>query len=371
MQLSSEDSLKLNVLVATAQAVRIDEGQMCVLGLTGDNVAKVELHPTGPNDQCLRCVRAFLATAAFGSPTGYPLHLRHWTRCGDIRNTNPESLLMLGEEEAAVAASRIADLSDELARRIWWIVPTAEVARFLLANPAVIAGRLGPILVNHLIDYLPFETEPIAAIDSIGLVLGTGLLGAPQINDLWQKAKRRNHYYVGFLRNQPCGLPASLPAHGGYPKLVARLARTQNRYARELLYLLSGAGQTFLNMCERVLTKPADQDVVVALLDVMAAHFGSLRQPGEVWADIEELKDYTVRACMDPRLRSTPLTDLLEQAPEWQTEIGAMLLLIHADERLVRQQFASTDAVGSVMRHKIAPLIAPLVRSLQTLQARA
>ena len=101
------------------------------------------LHPTGPQDQYLRCVRAFLATSVFGSPTGYPLHLKHWTRLGSIQNTDPEALLMLGEEEAAVAASRIPRLSDELARRIWWIVPTAEVARFLLANPAVVAGQMG------------------------------------------------------------------------------------------------------------------------------------------------------------------------------------------------------------------------------------
>ncbi len=370
MQLSSEDSLKLNVLVSTAEAVRIDEGKMWVLGLTGDDVARVELHPTGPKDQYLRCVRAFLATWALGSPAGYPMHLKHWTRLGEIRNTDPQSLLMLGEEEAAVAASRIPDLSDEVARRVWWVVPTTEVARFLLAKPAVIAGRLGPILVNHLIDYLPYETEPIGAIESIGLILDSGLLEPSQVIALWQKAKRCNYYYVGFLRSQPRTLPIRLPAHRRHAELARRLAGTKDRCAREFLYLLSDAGQTFLNTCERVLSKPSDQDVVVALLDAMSTHFERLRHPAAVWSDVTELVDYATQQCTEARARSTHLAYLVNHAPEWQDEIAAMLILIHADERLVRHQFARSDAVGSVMRKKLAPTIAPLVRSLQVLLDR-
>ncbi len=370
MQLASEDALKLSVLVATAEAVRIDEARMCVFGLKGDDTARVELHPTGTHEQYLRCVRSFLTGAAPASRAGYPLHLKAWTRLGELNNADPAALLMLGEEEAAVAASRTPNLSDDMARRIWWVVSTAEVARFLLANPRVTQGRMGRVLVDHLLEYLPFETAPIAAIESIGLVLESGLLDAAEVMRLWHTARRRSHYYIGFLRARPRCLPEPGAAHPGYTELAHRVDAPENPFARELLHLLSGNGQAFLGACAQVLARAADQDVVVALLDAMSAHFKPLRVLDGAWTGIEELEVFVTKLRVDPARFSTPLAALLRDVPDYATEITALLTLAHADERLVRHLFARTDAVGSVMRDKIAPLTAPLLNCLYALQAR-
>ena len=56
MELSSEDTLKLNVLLANTDAVRINESTMCVHGLRGDSEAKVQLNPTCKPDKYIKLV---------------------------------------------------------------------------------------------------------------------------------------------------------------------------------------------------------------------------------------------------------------------------------------------------------------------------
>ena len=47
MQLSEEDSLRLNVLATASEAIRVDENQMAVFGLGGGGEHRVDLKPTG------------------------------------------------------------------------------------------------------------------------------------------------------------------------------------------------------------------------------------------------------------------------------------------------------------------------------------
>ena len=133
MALSDHDALCLNVLlVADVQAIRIDESNMTVYGLTDRGQASVELHPNCRSDQYLRHVREMLSEHVLDSPGGYPIYLRRWTRMGQIRDDTLARFLLLGEPEAVVAVVHAPGLTAELARRAWWAMPRAEHARRML-----------------------------------------------------------------------------------------------------------------------------------------------------------------------------------------------------------------------------------------------
>ncbi|HIP53125.1 MAG TPA: hypothetical protein EYH03_03835 [Chromatiales bacterium] len=155
MELSSEDALRLNVLLSNKpQAIRIDESRMVLYGLTESGEAKIKLNPTGKDEQYLKKVRETLSTHVTGSPGGYPVYLRRWTRMGQIREDNLDRLLLLGEPEAVIAVACAKGLNNELAHRAWWALPEPDNARRMLSNPAVVAGDMGKELAEFLIDYL-------------------------------------------------------------------------------------------------------------------------------------------------------------------------------------------------------------------------
>ena len=117
MELSHEDSLRLNVLLTQdLQAIRIDESAMIVYALTSKGEAKVRLVPSCRDDRYLRNVRELFSTHALGSPGGYPVYLKRWTRMRQTRADSLRGLLLLGEPEAIVAVANAPGLTDELAR---------------------------------------------------------------------------------------------------------------------------------------------------------------------------------------------------------------------------------------------------------------
>ncbi len=369
MELSAEDNLKLNVLIANAQAIRINEGNLCVYGLTGEAEAKIQLHPTCGPDRYIRAVRELLATHALGSPRGYPVYLKRWTRLGEMQNTRLEPLLKLGEDEAVVAVARTPGITDELSRRIWWALPTAEVARYLLEHRQVAQGPMGRILAEFLVEFLPFEEETAAVIHTVRLVLQPGLIDTEALQAIWQRAARKPHFYVGFLHTIPNELPEQRPHHEHYHTARLRLSASEDRFTRQLVRLLSGPGQAFLITCERVLRKPLDQDVVVSLLEALWEYMRDARIEEDGFQDIAALSDFANGAA--PLRRSAELQALIDAAPELAPQLRAMLLLAHAGEPLVRPVFARTDAVGSVMRGKLEHITTPLRAAIETLRAVA
>ena len=165
MELSSEDAFCLNVMLAAGvQAIRIDTSHMTVYGLTEKGEASVRLHPTCRHDQYLKLVRQSLAEHALDSPEGYPVYLRRWTRMGQLRDDNLAKLLLTGEEEAVVAVVHAPGLTDEIARRAWWVMPTLENARRMLEKEPVAHGAMGKVLAEFLVEHLPFEENPVAII---------------------------------------------------------------------------------------------------------------------------------------------------------------------------------------------------------------
>ncbi len=370
MELSSEDSLRLNVLLANQpQAIRIDESKLVVYGLSDNGELSVPLHPTGRAESYLRLVRELISGHILGSPGGYPVYLRRWTRMGQMRDQSLEQLLMLGEPEAVVAAVCSPGLTAELARRAWWAMEDAENARRMLANPVVTNSPLGAELADYLIEFLPFETDSEAIMDSVSLVLQPGLIDLALREDLWRKAGRKQVFLVGFLRALPDDLPDPMTPRTDCEPLkqnLVPLAAAGNPVARLLLRCISGAGQRFLDTLSRVLAKPPNQDVVTAAFELMREYFSQVRAVDEPALELAELQ-----ADADA-FASTAAPDevrvCLECLPRIAPDIVALRLLSGVGYATLRPVLPDPTTLGTLMRRKLTPVIDPLQAAIACLR---
>ena len=373
MELSAEDSLRLNVLLANPlQAVRIDESSMTVHALSDQGEASVKLNPSGRDDQYLKKVRELLSSQVLGSPGGYPVFLRRWTRMGQARDNSLEQLLLLGEPEAVVAVVHASGLTDEIARRAWWAMPVADNARRMLERDCVVTGEMGPVLAEYLVEYLPFETEHKAMVETVRLVLQPGLISEDLRDKLWRSAKRKSSYYVGFMRASPDRLPETGRPRKDWQQVRAALAgliEAGNPVAMQLCRCLGEPGQVFLRTAEAVLNKPADQDVVVEFLNAIQAYFSSVCPHRAADAEMQTLVADAAALLDGPPVCATTsaLQAVLEVLPGYGADLHAMLVLSWVGESLVNPIFARTDAIGSVMRKKIEPVTLPIRQQLAQL----
>jgi len=367
--LTAEDSLRLNVLVATAEAIRIDEGRLCVYGLDADQELKVELNPNCRAEQYLSQVRELLSGAVLGSPGGYPVFLRRWTRMGQVDNDQLDKLLKIGEPEAVIAVSCAPSLTDDLARRAWWAAPEAENARRMLKSPAVVAGHMGRVLAEYLIDYLPFESEHRDAIESVRLVLQPGLVDEATQQRLWEAGRNRRSYRVGFLAALPDALPDAEPARidlADHAAALMALVAAGNGHARLLQRLMDAPGQTFLREVQEALRRPADQEVYSAILEAVGGYFrGGREAAANLPRGVEALSERVVGHMAAP---PAALADLLNAVPTLAAELAAMETLALVSDALVVSIFAHSSAVGSVMRKKVEPVTQCLSGALSTLR---
>ena len=207
MNLSNEDNLRMNVLLhQELHAIRIDESKMVVYGLSEKGEATVSLKPNCKDEVYIKQVKELISSHVLGSPGGYPIFLRRWTRMGQSNTGQSrteeslERLLLLGESEAIVAVVNAEKISNEIARRAWWALPTASNARCLLRHKDVVYGDMGKELAEFLVEFLPFEEEPSAMIESARLVLQEGLISKEVSDGLWKKGQRKNALLVGFLK---------------------------------------------------------------------------------------------------------------------------------------------------------------------------
>jgi hypothetical protein len=372
MQLASEDSFRLNVLLASKpKAIRIDESKLVVYGLTDKGEAKIELKPTGRPEQYLRAVRELISGHILGSPGGYPIYLKRWTRMGQMRDESLEQLLMLGEPEAVVAAVGSPGLTEELARRAWWAMEDADNARRMLENPAIVASAMGPVLAAYVLDYLPFETETDKQTDSVRLMLTPGLLQPAQVQDLWAKSARKQAYLVGFLRALPDDLPQPLPARADVASLEAALAGLRaagNPIAALLARVLSGQGQTWLRTVATVLDKPPNQDVVTAAFDCLCTYFAGLRPEGASKAAMSELMaEAEAFAAADGA--ADAVRAVLGVLPQARDDVVAMRVLSGVGYGVMRPELSDPSTQGSLMRRKLKPVIEPILGCIDQLRA--
>ncbi len=365
MDLSSEDALRLNVLLANRpQAIRIDESTMTLYGLVEQGEVRVPLNPNCRDDRYLRKVRELLSGQVLGSPGGFPVFLRRWSRMGQTRNENLHNLLLLGEPEAVVALTCAGGLSDELARRAWWTAQDPDNARRMLNIPAVVNGGMGPVLARFLIDYLPFETEPLRLVESLRLALQPGLIDGEQRDALWRRGRRKPAYYLGFL----AGLPDDLPERrrprdfsAAESAALRALAEAGNPFAGQLLRISGGAGQSFLHTLLKVMEKPSNQDVVTLLLDLLRDYLKTLRPAGDPDMTLEALQ----RESADVDL---PAFEACRQAAVGrERELRTLYLLSGVGYGIVRPVFSKSDAIGSLMRKRLEPVFTPLRAYIESL----
>jgi hypothetical protein len=378
MELSPEDSLRLNVMLANSVAVRIDEGinvVMC-LGEQG-NEAKVQLNPNCRADQYIRGVRELLSSHVMGSPGGYPVYLKRWTRMGQASDTRLEDLLMLGETEAVVAVTGANGLTDELARRAWWAMPDSDNARRMLARECVVNGEMGRILSEFLMEFLPFEESPGDIIESVKLILQPGLITEEEKLDIWARGKKKNVFQVGFLYTLPNDLPDRQAARSDinlYSNELDSLMSAGNRFAKLLKCVLSSQGQTFLQSCLHILKRPANQDVVVSFLEALEKYFADIRLSVfhyRTMAEVEAEVDKLLQSNQSEMQNDVQLDTLIAGFPALLDDIRAILILAHVGVPLINPIFATTDSVGSVMRKKIEPVSEPIVACIKQLQTPA
>jgi hypothetical protein len=388
MALSSEDSLRLNVMMAQKpKAIRIDESRLIVYALTDKGEAKVPLNPNCLEDKYLKEVRELLSTHFLGSPGGYPVYLRRWTRMGQERDDESLGrLLLLGEPEAVVAVVHAAHLSDDIAAKAWWAMPTSNNARRMLHHKEVVEGETGRQLAEFLIEFLPFEEEQWAIGESVRLVLQPGLISEAEREKLWGHGKRKNTYLLGFLAADPDNLPVEVPASPHFETaraVLADLVEAGNAYAHQLLRLLSPRGQAFLMTLDQVIKKPNNQDVVIGYLRVLSHYFESTcpecaPQSGVNNTRLHELEGSEVDMQSLIKLGKgyiesavdEPLNAVVERLPELREEIEAMLTLSMVSELVINPIFARTDAIGTLMRKKLEPVSGPLLDCTGLLQGR-
>ncbi|MHB1941473.1 MAG: sulfur reduction protein DsrS [Acidiferrobacteraceae bacterium] len=376
MELSAEDSLRLHVLLTNVYAVRIDPEAMEVQGLAldGDTVreARVALAPNCRRAQYLRNVREFLSGIVLGSPGGYPLHLARWTRMGQRRDEGLDKLLLLGEPEAVTAVAGAPGLTDELARRVWWIAPTPEHARRMLERELVCSGTMGPVLAMHLVEHLPFETDARVIMETVRLILQPGLITEGTRRRLWEMGAKQSAYCVGFLQAIPEDLPKLLPARGDlddHERILAVLADAGNPVAAAVLRVLRAPGQTFIEAVRGVLRRPMDQDVIAVALDTIGSYFRCL---GPQWAagrDIQAIEREAVAACIEGSsvAGSQAARAVLRETPALSGEVSALLALGAITESVVTDILAHTTATGTLLQKKLAPVTEVILRQLSAL----
>jgi hypothetical protein len=292
---------------------------------------------------------------------------------GQARDEILESLLLLGEPEAVIAVVNACGITDELARRAWWTSQTAENARCMLRQEAVVAGNMGPVLAEFLVEFLPFEEEARDQIASVRLVLQGGLVDESVRRALWEKGRYKNALHVGFLQSVPDALPdlpAASPVCAEISGRLDVLVTAGNPYAKQLCRLLSPAGQAWLETVQTVLKKPLNQDVMVELMHSIVAYFEPLPFERQQLTDIQDIVA-TVDSMLDAAPVELPqLASLLQEVPDVMQQVRAMLVLSMADERVLNPVFARTDAIGTVMRKKLKPVSEPLQEQLSILAAQ-
>ena len=370
INLSNEDNLRMNVLLhQELQAIRIDESKMIVYGLSDKGEAKVPLKANCKDEVYIKQIKELISTHILGSPGGYPIFLRRWTRMGQSRtHESLERLLLLGESEAIVAVVNADEVSNEVARRAWWAMPTASNARCLLRHHDVIEGGMGSELADFLVEFLPFEEEPRAMIESARLVLQKDLISEDERNNLWKKGQRKNALLVGFLKTLPDNLPLSLSTHKDFESIKNKLTvLNDNVFSKIILRLLGEDGQAYLTTVEAVMKKPSNQDVVISLFNTLKDYLISVCPNQVEYQDIDVLIEDANKYIDVTATQFDQLKVFLQHFPELSNVAKSIITLSLINESLTGPIFSRTDAIGSLMRKKIDHITSPLLNEISFL----
>lgn len=382
MPLSNEDNLRLNVLCAQqVKVIRINESSMLLTAITDRGEARIELRPNSQHEAYLRDVQEFLSEKFLGMPGGFPRHLTRWNRMG-MGQLSAQKMLLLGEPEAIIALSCTRQLDAELASYAWWALQSAEIARNLLKSTQVTQSALGIELAHFLLEFLPFEERSLDIVESVKLCLQDQLLSKQDKASLWQRAQRKNPYFVGFLLAGPQSIPIEEVAHPAHTDMCSVLGtelEQNNQYAAYFIHFLSSEGRKWLKSLTMALVKPTDPDVVIALFVAIDHYIQLDLEPESGALKIEVAVAQAAQLCDTTQYEDTEQACKTRYAREQVSAVyrllntqqaiqfKAMLVLAQLGENTLNRYFGGRDASGTVMRKHLKPLISQINLTIQNL----
>lgn len=342
--LEPEDTLKLNVLIATSIAIRIDTYKLVVVGLnTQFKEQTIELRPSGDSEAYIKEVKKLLVTQVLGAMGGYPSYLKRWSRMGQVASSNLTSLLKLGEVEAVVAVANSTNLDDQLLKVTWWCATNtdnqAEIGRFLLTKEFVTFTETGQEIAQYLLEFLPFVNDTEQLIDTTSLVLQNELINQKDKERLWKQGQRRTAFLVGFVERMQGNLPNELniqPLECQHP---------------DLQIINDQQSQIFLATLAHILKKINQEYVLYRALEVLGQYLAH--------------KQITLQDSIDKinaQIESLNITSVKEQ-----DKLNARLLLAGVNERLVVSIISAHNLTGSAIRKKLAHVLEPIQKALAIL----
>jgi len=365
-ELTSEDHLRINVLMAQADAVRIDEHAMRVVGRTGQREWSVQLHPRGADYRYLQTVRRLLSELVLGQPFSFPVYIKRWSRSGSLGGIKPRHLLKLGEPEAVRAVAMLPGLDEEVAELAWWADSSPEVARSLLENCGG-ATSLGQKLAEFLIDHLAFEDDAEAEMETVRQLLRPGLLSQSAIEKLWARRLRKPQYRVGFLQQAADRLlepEAAHPQFALHQEALRQLSTQGNAIAAALYRLLDAPGQTFLRECQVLIENPLDQAVICEAANALGEYL-QLLERDQMQRDLEAIVETATRDANQP---GSAAHDVVALDTQLAPLVTSLQILAGVSERIYYATFARTTASGTLLRRKLLPISRPLVTHIERLR---
>ena len=339
-----EDTLKLNVLIATSIAIRIDTYKLVVVGLNAQfKEQTIELKPSGDSAAYIKEVKKLLVTQVLGAMGGYPSYLKRWSRMGQVESSNLASLLKLGEVEAVVAVANSTNLDDQLLKLTWWCATNtdnqAEIGRFLLTKTFVTHTETGREIAEYLLEFLPFVNETEQLIDTTSLVLQDGLIDQKSQTRLWQQGQRKTAFLVGFVERMQGKLPNELNT------------QALNYQHPDLQIINSEQSQIFLTTLAHILKKINQEYVLYRALEALGKYLSH-----------EKIIMQDAIDKINVQIKNLDLTSNTEQ-----DQLNARLLLAGVNERLVVSTISAHNLTGSAIRKKLAPVLEPIQKALAIL----
>jgi hypothetical protein len=339
--LEPEDILKLNVLIATSIAIRIDTYKLVVIGLNAQfKEQTIELCPSGDSDAYIKAVKKLLVTQVLGAMGGYPSYLKRWSRMGQVASSNLTSLLKLGEVEAVVAVANSTNLDDQLLKVTWWCATNtdnqAEIGRFLLTKEFVTFTETGQKIAQYLLEFLPFVNDTEQLIDTTSLVLQNELINQKDKEELWKQGQRKTAFLVGFVERMQGNLPNELniqPLECQHP---------------DLQIINDQQSQIFLSTLAHILKKINQEYVLYRALEVLGQYLTH--------------EQITLQDSIDKI--NVQIENLNIISIQEQDKLNARFLLAGVNERLVVSIISAHNLTGSAIRKKLAHILEPIQKAL-------
>lgn len=346
--LTPEDTLRLNILISTCVAIRIDVYKLVVVGLTKNKKEQtISLNPNRDRGKIIQAVQKLLVNQVLGSMGGYPSYLKRWSRMGQVGSANLSSLLKIGNIEAVVAVANSQNLNDKVLDLVWWCATNtdqqSEIGRFLLMRDFVIQHPIGNQIANYLLEFLPFTDDTTQLINTINLILQADLISQAEKNKLWKQGQRKTAILIGFIERM----------QGKLPNNDSTLAL--NIDIKELACVSSEQSQILLKTIIYILNKINQEHVLYHALEVLGRHLSHpMIQP------LNQINALQTQATI-------VLDKLGLDDNRYGEKIKARLLLAGVSEQLVVSTISAHSLAGSAIRKKLVNVLSPIQTALKCL----